>query len=391
MVIGVVQLATGWIIGLFPRRLPPKSKANRRQPARVGHSVREFPAALKRLLTNKILLFNNLASGFYVFAIVGYVTFTPKYLETQFQQSAAQASFLNGTIATGSMAMAFLVSGMVISRFRPRAWVLAVYDVVVGLVFVGGLVFYAFWGCHTKAVRGLTANGGEYQIEINTDCNSECRCSPNRLAPVCSTDGQTNYFSACHSGCRSVETIDDRKIYSDCRCLNSWSNASRTEETPGDSVTVGYCPSDCYDRFLVFLIGTAVLKFFMSTGRVHGIITGFRCVDQNDKAFAIGLESTFISLVAWIPAPIVYGAIIDHACILWRTDCGVKGNCWMYDPTKFRQYLHATTATLMMIATFFNIFVCFFVRNLDLYREDEETPIDHSAAEDGSRMMSNVR
>lgn len=40
---------------------------------------------------------------------------------------------------------------------------LAVYDVVVGLVFVGGLVFYAFWGCHTKAVRGLTANGGEYQ------------------------------------------------------------------------------------------------------------------------------------------------------------------------------------------------------------------------------------
>ncbi len=63
----------------------------------------------------------------------------------------------------------------------------------------------------------------------------------------------------------------------------------------------------------------------------------------------------------------------------------------MYDPTKFRQYLHATTATLMMIATFFNIFVCFFVRNLDLYREDEETPIDHSAAEDGSRMMSNVR
>ncbi len=58
----------------------------------------------------------------------------------------------------------------------------------------------------------------------------------------------------------------------------------------------------------------------MSTGRVHGIITGFRCVDQNDKAFAIGLESTFISLVAWIPAPIVYGAIIGEV-FCFRIEC----------------------------------------------------------------------
>ncbi len=97
LVIGIVQLGTGWSIALFPRRLPTKSSVIRRQAVRVRRTLKEFPAALKRLLTNKILVFNNLASAFYVFGIGGYLTFMPKYLETQFQQSAAQAGFLNGS------------------------------------------------------------------------------------------------------------------------------------------------------------------------------------------------------------------------------------------------------------------------------------------------------
>ena len=61
------------------------------------------------------------------------------------------------------MAVAFFLSGLVISRFQPRAWVLAVYDVMVGLVFVGGLLFFAFWGCNTKAIQGVNQIGGQYQ------------------------------------------------------------------------------------------------------------------------------------------------------------------------------------------------------------------------------------
>ena len=95
--------------------------------------------------------------------------------------------------------------------------------------------------------------------------------------------------------------------------MSSWSNITdqlSTQEPPIDSVTSGYCPSNCYNMFLFYVIGTAVFKFFNATGRVNGIITGFRCVKPEDKAFAIGLSSTFLSLVAYIPGPIVYGAII---------------------------------------------------------------------------------
>ena len=37
----------------------------------------------------------------------------------------------------------------------------------------------------------------------------------------------------------------------------------------------------------------------------------------NAFAFAIGLGSTFISLVAWIPGPIIYGAIIGEKCFMY--------------------------------------------------------------------------
>lgn len=61
-------------------------------------SFLEFPAALRRLLTNKILMLNNCAGVFFVFALSGYLTFLPKYMETQFQQSSSVSGLVNGTL-----------------------------------------------------------------------------------------------------------------------------------------------------------------------------------------------------------------------------------------------------------------------------------------------------
>ena len=56
----------------------------------------EFPVALRRLLTNKMVIFNNLSAVFYIFALSGYFTFLPKYIETQYEQSAARSGMVNG-------------------------------------------------------------------------------------------------------------------------------------------------------------------------------------------------------------------------------------------------------------------------------------------------------
>ena len=43
-----------------------------------------------------MVIFNNLSAVFYIFALSGYFTFLPKYIETQYEQSAARSGMVNG-------------------------------------------------------------------------------------------------------------------------------------------------------------------------------------------------------------------------------------------------------------------------------------------------------
>jgi len=39
-------------------------------------------------------------------------------------------------------------------------------------------------------------------------------------------------------------------------------------------------------------------------------------------------------LFGTIPSPIVFGIILDSACVYWQQECGVQGNCWVYNNQK---------------------------------------------------------
>nr|CAD7593131.1 unnamed protein product [Timema genevievae] len=41
-----------------------------------------------------------------------------------------------------------------------------------------------------------------------------------------------------------------------------------------------------------------------------------------------------------VPCPIVYGAVVDSACLVWETTCGERGACWLYDANVFRMFFH---------------------------------------------------
>jgi len=51
---------------------------------------------LRRLTKNKVLLLNSFSSVFFMFGNIGYWLFMPKYMETQFRQSAATSSLITG-------------------------------------------------------------------------------------------------------------------------------------------------------------------------------------------------------------------------------------------------------------------------------------------------------
>lgn len=78
-------------------------------------------AAIKRLLYNKVLMLNNLASVFYIFGYMAYWIFLPKYIETQYRQSASKASLVTGTVGLVFSAIGILLSGAVISKYKPSA------------------------------------------------------------------------------------------------------------------------------------------------------------------------------------------------------------------------------------------------------------------------------
>lgn len=58
----------------------------------------DFPVALMRLLRNKLLIFNNIASIFYILGSAGQITFMGRVMEVQYNRTSA-----NGSIFTGPL------------------------------------------------------------------------------------------------------------------------------------------------------------------------------------------------------------------------------------------------------------------------------------------------
>ena len=48
----------------------------------------------------------------------------------------------------------------------------------------------------------------------------------------------------------------------------------------------------------------------------------------------------FFFLLGNVPCPIVYGAVVDSACLVWEYACGERGACWLYDSNMFRMFFH---------------------------------------------------
>lgn len=59
-----------------------------------------------------------------------------------------------------------------------------------------------------------------------------------------------------------------------------------------------------------------------------------------------------------MPCPIVYGAVVDSACLFWETRCGEAGACRLYDAQRFRLAFHGLTALIMAAAFLVDLCVC---------------------------------
>ncbi|GJQ65785.1 hypothetical protein Trydic_g11955 [Trypoxylus dichotomus] len=381
IILGGIIFVFASLLALFPKQLP-KAAARRiqrqishassfKQEAETQRSFKDMIKTFKRLIGNPTLMLNNFAAVFYFLGYMPYWIFLPKYIETQYRQSASASSLITGTAGLVFSAVGVLLSGLFVSKIKPRARSLAAWNVLVGAISVIGIISYAYLGCLDNTQYSSLVSNGEYKQVLR--CNAKCSCDYVKYNPVCSEDRVTTFISACHAGCTETKFINETKIYSHCSCIQTKDFENKT--APGIA-TSGNCLVDCYYKFYLFVAVVCLLKFTGATGRVSNFLVTVRCVEEKDKAVAMGFGLMMMSLCAFVPSPILFGIIIDKACLVWGKTCAGTGNCWLYDSDMLKHSLNYTAAAFVTIGTLFDIGVWYFVKGLKIFDEEVELELN---------------
>nr|CAD7446174.1 unnamed protein product [Timema bartmani] len=87
------------------------------------------------------------------------------------------------------------------------------------------------------------------------------------------------------------------------------------------------------------LTSCSLFTLWFQRGNKQLVACGVLCVEEMCSALGSGryLEE---GQEGNVPCPIVYGAVVDSACLVWETTCGERGACWLYDANVFRMFFH---------------------------------------------------
>ncbi|KAL3289435.1 hypothetical protein HHI36_022860 [Cryptolaemus montrouzieri] len=355
----------------FPKRLSGSRQVRRiLQRGNKHPSIRDFPKTVKRLLKNDILMYRTASSVLHILPVAGLYTFLPKYLESQFRLPTPSANMISGVGGILVMGIGIIISGIFILRVKPNARFVAGWIACTAFVYALGMAILMFIGCPLDDLAGLVTKENVQTFDMSCS-KALCDCNLEKFAPICGEDGRT-YLSPCQAGCRNFTEKDGRILnYSDCACITP---ANSFSTTFFGNATVGYCDTKC-TNFTWYIIVFSVFVFVHSTSEVGSILLILRCVESRDKAMALGLIQFAIGLFGNVPCPIIYGAVVDSACLVWKMACGEKGACGLYDSTIFRKFFHGSTSALLLCAFFVDVLVWYKAGNINFADEkgkDEE-------------------
>ncbi|XP_058810362.1 solute carrier organic anion transporter family member 5A1 [Phymastichus coffea] len=314
--------------------------------ASYGKDVKDIPRSMWRLVCNPVYVITCLGACMELVIVSGFVVFLPKYLETQFSLGKSQASIFTGSIAIPGACIGIFFGGCLLKRLelKPKGAVQFVLVSNVICLTCYGLLF--FLGCDNVKMAGTTipyfnssVKGPEpFQVNLTAACNFGCECRMNDVEPVCGNNGLT-YFSPCHAGCTAFSS---KSNFTNCACIHGNLTVippaapEFAEVTVVPVATAGPCTSPCKTIF-PFLILLFFMTFIVAITQMPLLMIVLRSVSEEERSFALGMQFVIFRLFGYIPAPILFGNLIDSTCLLWKSTCGEKGGrCLLYDIEQFR-------------------------------------------------------
>ncbi|KAM5245927.1 solute carrier organic anion transporter family member 4A1 [Ctenodactylus gundi] len=312
-----------------------------------GKTIRDLPLSIWILLKNPTFILLCLAGATEAMLIAGMSTFGPKFLEAQFSLSSSEAATLFGYLVVPAGGGGTLLGGFLVNRFKLRGSGIIRFCLLCTLTSLFAF-FVFFMHCPNVPMAGVTVgyNGSllpEGQLNLTAACNAHCGCQPEHYSPVCGSDG-TMYYSPCHAGCPTVakEGLSGRKVYQDCSCVpTSFGNA-----------TAGKCTSTCPRKPLLLVLLFVVIIFtFLSS--IPALTATLRCVCDQQRSFALGIQWIVVRTLGSIPGPIAFGWVIDKACLLWQNQCGHQGSCFVYQNAAMSHYILAAGLSYKVLGFLF--------------------------------------
>uniref|UniRef100_A0A674BPA7 Solute carrier organic anion transporter family member n=1 Tax=Salmo trutta TaxID=8032 RepID=A0A674BPA7_SALTR len=307
--------------------------------------LKSFPRIALRTLQNPIYLLVVLAQVHLAAMIAGLATFMAKFIERQFTQTASFSNMMIGGVNIPLAVLGIVLGGALMRRLSISTRGSALMCTSAILMCILTALPLLLLGCSTQRVTG----------NRSLECSSRCSCPTEAFNPVCGSDG-VEFRSPCHAGCLT-KVLDDNtsKIlkYTDCGCIGV--SGSYGYALPGT------CGSDCKHLLLPFMVLSALTCFIASFSQTPSYMMILRTVRPEDKSFAVGVQYMLFRVLAFLPAPVLYGTAIDTTCIIWGKKCGRNTSCHYYNMDLFRQRFLGLQAFFVTGA-----FVCFLLSLLVL-------------------------
>ncbi|KAL3204758.1 hypothetical protein MRX96_011732 [Rhipicephalus microplus] len=118
-----------------------------------------------------------------------------------------------------------------------------------------------------------------------------------------------------------------------------------------------------------------IVNVVQGTTLVGTTLLLLRCIQPRDKSLAFTTYLLILTLFAFIPYPLMYGALTDASCIVWEDRCGERGGCWIYDLPKMRYLINGFTTFLLCLSTFFQCIMTYYCKRIkNFYGDDEAVP-----------------